>query len=70
MNQLLSAADKLFSLLPFNGDKTILSLAAKFALPIAVAHFPILIAIAPALDALADLGLAIGVSHKLVKASK
>ena len=62
--------DRLLSLLPFNGDKTTLSLAAKLMLPPLMVKFPFLSLAGPLLGALADLGIAVGVFHKAVKASK
>lgn len=70
MDSVLSTADKLLSLLPFNGDKTTLGLAVKALLPIAVAHFPVLITVAPIVSTIADIAVALGLTHKVVKVAK
>ena len=70
MDRLLSAADKALSLLPFNGDKTVISMGLKFLMPIVVSHVPILLPLAPAIDASLDAILAIALAHKAIKAKK
>lgn len=65
------AFDKLFSLLPFNGNKT----KAGLALKAIVALFPGAGAylspdVIDALDVIADALIAIGASHGIIKAKK
>lgn len=67
MDALINFSDKLLSMIPFNGDKTIMGAGLKLMLPIAVAHFPFLIVIAPYLDGTADFLLSTGLVHKFVK---
>lgn len=70
MNALLSFSDKVLSLLPFNGDKTIMGAGLKLILPVAVGYCPFLLAIAPYLDGAADFFIGTGLAHKLVKSGK
>lgn len=70
MEKLISAADKLLSLLPFDGNKTLIGAGLKLALPVAVAKFPVVLLVAPAIDAFADFCIAAGLAHKAVKVAK
>lgn len=68
MDKVMSAADKVLSLLPFNGDKTVIGAGLKLLLPLAVVKFPPLLVVAPVIDAIAEMLLAFGLGHKVVKA--
>ncbi len=69
MNQLINAVDKILGLIPFNGDKTVIGAGLKLLIPIAVVKMPLLLVVAPVVDATANLLMAIGLAHKAVKAS-
>lgn len=68
MKDLLDHVDGILSFLPFNGDKTALSAGLKLLLPVLIAQFPPLLAVAPLLDALSTIGIGLGMAHKAVKA--
>lgn len=67
MDKLLSFADKMLKLLPFDGDKTVIGAGLKLVLPMVVAKVPVLLVVAPALDALAGFLISSGLAHKLIK---
>lgn len=68
MNKLFEVTDRLLSLLPFNGDKTVIAMGLKLSLPLAVAQFPVILVAVPFIDATLDFLIATGLAHKLVKA--
>lgn len=70
MNELFQKLDALLAWLPFNGNKTTISLGIQFLLPILVSKFPSLIEAAPILDGISMVGLGAGLIHKGVKAVK
>ncbi len=69
MSKLFELTDRLLALLPFNGDKTTIAVGLKLSLPIAVAHFPVLLAAAPVVEAALDFLIATGLIHKFAKAA-
>lgn len=67
MDKLLLSLNKLLNALPFNGDKTTLGLVLKIMLPILVAKFPFILLYADTLDSLAEVLVALGLTHKTLK---
>lgn len=70
MDELLMQSDKLLSMLPFNGDKTVIGAGLKVLLPVLVAKFPVLLLVSPILDGVATGLVAFGLIHKGVKGFK
>lgn len=70
MDAVVDAFDKVLSLLPFNGDKTTIGLAVHALLPLLTAYFPASAVIAPAVSAVADCLVGLGLFHKTIKAAQ
>lgn len=70
MDAVVDAVDNILSLLPFNGDKTVIGLALHALLPLVTGYFPAAAVIAPAVSALADCLVGLGLFHKAVKAAQ
>ena len=70
MEKLMLGLDKLLSLIPFNGDKTVIGAGLKLLVPVLVLKMPVLVLVGPALDMFADFLISAGLAHKAIKASK
>jgi len=70
MGELQRSLDRLLSLLPLNGNKTLVGAMLKLVLPLAVAKFPPLLVAAPIVEGLAEVLIGAGLMHKGVKAVK
>jgi hypothetical protein len=69
MNELLKSVDRVASLVPMDGNKTLIILTLKAFLPVLAGFIPGFqpIAASALVNALIDIGLAVGVGHKAVK---